>query len=279
MATLQFSEGSRVPPKPLYRTKQLLPNIVDGMAKSRPEALYAETPASYSSYDGGYRKITYRDLANAVNGVAWLLNEQLGPGREFETLAYVGPNDLSYPIVILAAVKTGYKVSLELRRCTSCCSDIWEKILSVSPQNTPHDHVSLFEATKCKTLLTLKPPYSPVAASIQQALSPRTIHIPSIFFLLDNDYDHYPYQKNFEAARDEPLIVVHTSGTTSTPKPVTYTHDFAASYTRWIQAEPPSGFENAVCLVQSNRFFVTLPFFHVSFPSKRAGQGALADPS
>ena len=111
MATLQYSEGSSTPPKPLYRTKQLLPNIVDGMARARPEALYAETPASYSSYDSGYLKITYRDLANAVNGIAWLLLEKLGPGHDFETIAYVGPNDLSYPIIILAAVKAGYKAS------------------------------------------------------------------------------------------------------------------------------------------------------------------------
>lgn len=112
MATLQFSEGHGGPPKPLYRSKQLLPNIVDGMAKARPEALYAEMPASYNSYDKGYRKITYRELANAINGIAWFLTEQLGLGEGFETLAYVGPNDLSYPIIILGAVKAGYKVRL-----------------------------------------------------------------------------------------------------------------------------------------------------------------------
>ena len=111
MATLQFSEGGSGPPRPLYRSKQLLPNIIDGMARARPEALYAETPASHSSYDQGYRKITYRELANAVNGVAWLLTKELGRGQDFETLAYIGPNDLSYPIVILGAVKAGYKVN------------------------------------------------------------------------------------------------------------------------------------------------------------------------
>ena len=110
MATLQFSEGGSGPPRPLYRAKQLLPNIVDGMAAARPEALYAEIPSSYTSYDQGYRKITYRELANAVNGIAWLLTKELGRGQDFETLAYVGPNDLSYPIIILGAVKAGYKV-------------------------------------------------------------------------------------------------------------------------------------------------------------------------
>ena len=116
MATLQFSEGGSCPPKPLYRAKQLLPNIVDGMATARPEALYAETPSSYTSYDQGYRKITYRELANAVNGIAWLLTKELGRGQDFETLAYVGPNDLSYPVIILGAVKAGYKVAVTIQR-------------------------------------------------------------------------------------------------------------------------------------------------------------------
>ena len=92
--------------------------------------------------------------------------------------------------------------------------------------------------------------------------------MPALFQLLDVHYEHYPYEKTFEAAKNEPLMVVHTSGTTSNPKPIIYTHDFAASYARWIQAEAPNGFQNAVSLVQSNRFFVTLPFFHVSSPSE-----------
>ena len=60
--------------------------------------------------DGGYRKISYRDLANAVNGAARWLQRMLGPGQDFETLAYMGPNELRSPALILGAVKAGYKV-------------------------------------------------------------------------------------------------------------------------------------------------------------------------
>lgn len=109
MATLQFSEGSDTPTV-LHRKKQLLPNIVDGIAKIRPEAIYAEIPRSRTSYESGYRKITYKDLANAINGVAWLLEKHLGRGKKQETLAYIGPNDLGYIFMVLGAVKAGYKV-------------------------------------------------------------------------------------------------------------------------------------------------------------------------
>ena len=80
------------------------------MAKARPEAVYAETPRLPTSFEAGYPQITYRDLANAINDVAWALDKQLGPGKRHETLAYVGPNNLAYIVILLGAVKAGYKV-------------------------------------------------------------------------------------------------------------------------------------------------------------------------
>lgn len=91
---------------------ELVPNIVDHLSEVRPTALYAEYPVSTLSYAEGYRKITYGDFANAINGVAWWLHETLGPGKDSEmlVLAYIGPNDLKYPALILGAVKAGYMV-------------------------------------------------------------------------------------------------------------------------------------------------------------------------
>ncbi len=98
------------PPPAFLTTKGLLPNIIDVMAKVRPENLYVEIPISAATYEAGYRKDTYANLANAVNGVARWLQQQLGQGKSHETLAYIGPNDLGYIFMILGAVKAGYKV-------------------------------------------------------------------------------------------------------------------------------------------------------------------------
>ena len=111
MATVQFSEGGESPPTVFHRRKHLLNNIVDGIARTRPAAVYAEIPRSSTSYEAGYRRVTYGALANAVNGVAWSLKEMLGESRSSQTLAYIGPNDLGYVMMILGAVKAGYKVS------------------------------------------------------------------------------------------------------------------------------------------------------------------------
>lgn len=109
MSSILFDEGSPAPPRPVSK-KQLLPHIVDGMANSQPFALYAEYPFSPTSYEPGFRKVTYRDLANVVNGLAWQLHDTLGPGKCFPTLTYIGPNDLRYVALTLACVKVGYKV-------------------------------------------------------------------------------------------------------------------------------------------------------------------------
>ena len=93
-------------------TGDLLPHLVDKRAVLTPDTLYSEYPVSALTYDEGYRKITYNDFANAINGVARWLVETLGSGKDFETLAYIGPNDIRYPALLLGAVKAGYKVCL-----------------------------------------------------------------------------------------------------------------------------------------------------------------------
>jgi acyl-CoA synthetase (AMP-forming)/AMP-acid ligase II len=90
--------------------KQILATVVDGMEHAQPFALYAEYPYSPTSYEAGVRKVTYRDFANAINGLAWHLRRMLGPAEDFPTLAYIGPNDLRYAALTLACVKVGYKV-------------------------------------------------------------------------------------------------------------------------------------------------------------------------
>ena len=74
---------------------------------------------------------------------------------------------------------------------------------------------------------------------------------------------HFPYPKTYEAAKDDTVVIVHTSGTTNTPKVVRYSHAFAASYTRSVQQAPPEGYMNLLTLFQSGRSFITFPFFHV----------------
>lgn len=91
---------------------KLLNHIVDDMSRERPEAIYAELPISPTSFDEGFRQVSFRDLSNAINGMAWWFHHSLGPGHDFETLTYLGPNDMRHNVLLLGAVKAGFKVSL-----------------------------------------------------------------------------------------------------------------------------------------------------------------------
>jgi hypothetical protein len=90
--------------------RRLLPHIVDARATSgyeRPFGLYPRTadPAD------DFWAVSYARLANAVNRVAWWLDQTLGKaGHEDHAFAYFGPTDFRYIVFVLAGMKTGHKV-------------------------------------------------------------------------------------------------------------------------------------------------------------------------
>lgn len=131
-----------------------------------------------------------------------------------------------------------------------------------SPRNSIPAYTNLFKTTDCKVMFATES-LQPVVDEIVAAHTLRVIRAPSVEELLTTKYPHYAFDKTFDEARDEPLVVLHTSGTTSLPKPIVYTHDFAACVNRITQLDPPAGFESLDKNFQANRQFVMLPPFHV----------------
>lgn len=95
----------------MYR--KLIPTVVDQIAETEPEAVWATVSVSPFGIDAGFQTITYQQFANAINGIAWWLEEELGRGDTTEPLVYFGTggSDIRYPILLIAAVKAGYFVS------------------------------------------------------------------------------------------------------------------------------------------------------------------------
>lgn len=109
----------------MYR--QLLPTVVDQIAETEPEASWAAVSISPIGTEAGYQNITYQQFANAINSVAWWLEEELGRGDMTEPLAYFGTggSDVGYIILLIAAVKTGYYVCPDL----SCLGSEWKLLI------------------------------------------------------------------------------------------------------------------------------------------------------
>ncbi|CAG8974364.1 hypothetical protein HYALB_00011296, partial [Hymenoscyphus albidus] len=230
--------------------KEVLTNIVDFMAKKHPQALFAEFPVSLTSYDAGFHKITYESLANAVNAAAWWLHEMLGgPGSNFETIGYMGVNDPRYHIMVLAAVKAGYKVKA------------FSGLFLSSPRNSSTAHYYLFDSLGCETLIVTDS-ISPMFAGAISSHDLNVLQVPGIHELLDAQTRPYPYNKTWEEAKDDPLLALHISGSTSIPKALTWTHDFAAAYYNMSQLDPPAEYESQNRLYQDNRIIFFFPPFH-----------------
>lgn len=123
----------------------------------------------------------------------------------------------------------------------------------------------LLDGLHCKPILA--PSTSPKIVQAFLALhSLKMVDVQEIEELLAKDHPHFALEKTFENARQEPLVVLHTSGSTSHPKPVLWTHDYATSVMQQNQLESPPGTESIGKICNGKRLIPLLPPYHVSRP-------------
>jgi acyl-CoA synthetase (AMP-forming)/AMP-acid ligase II len=229
---------------------QLLPVIPDRRAQSDPDRVWAKFPISATSYSQGFRAATYGQIRNAVNRVAWMLAETIGAGTQFDTFAYLGPGDLRYHIVILAAIKAGYKAFLP------------------SPRNSTAAQRDLLARLHCRVLVTTDPAPPFVSSILDMPDSPlqMVVRIPPLDVLLheSDNVPPYPYGKSFEEARHDPVLVLHTSGSTGTPKPLIYTNEFIWRIYQANTLPAPPGTTRVDDYFLRCEFFSFLPAFHIA---------------
>ncbi|KAI1129722.1 putative NRPS-like enzyme [Nemania abortiva] len=222
----------------------LIPHVVDRLARERPDAEYAEWVTGSDLV-----VVNYAQLANMVNGLAWWIIHQLGGpgsyGPGAEVLTYVGPNDVRYGALVLAAIKTGYVLFV------------------TSPRNSVDAHRALFDHLRCQVLLT-SDPVPPAGRLILDVVNPaHHLTVPSVEDLLTQNYPPYILDKTFQELRDGLFVVMHTSGTTGLPKPIIWTHETCAQVLNSKDRQTDDG--TAVVerqLQNGKRVIVTLPPFH-----------------
>ncbi|KAI1822704.1 hypothetical protein F4861DRAFT_550606 [Xylaria intraflava] len=225
----------------------LLPSLVDDLARSDPSRILYSIAQTKDAADG-FRDVCAADFARAVDRCSWFIDRTLGVGKDFPTLVYLGPQDLNYAIIVLASIKTGYK------------------LLLVSPRNTVEANLSLLDQMNCNTFLTPPNFLLPVVKNILDVRSMRHVEVPGFRDWLDDNYDHgakwepYPFAKTFSEARAEPFVVLHTSGSTGLPKPIIQTHGTISPLSAFSDIGDKQ--KTFPTMLSGERVYVTFPLFH-----------------
>ncbi|KAK5079536.1 hypothetical protein LTR70_009372 [Exophiala xenobiotica] len=187
---------------------ELLPHLVDRIAREQPQKTWLVCPRVSSDPSQGFDDICYAAAANAINHTAWFFEQALGkpqPGK-FPVVSYTGTADLRYCLLPIALVKCGYQ------------------ILLLSDLSSADMREHLLKAADCRLFAcAVSSSNDPVLARL--GLKP--IIVPELKDLLVTDLiEPYPYSKTTEQGLNDPLMKLHTSGTSSLtgrPKIVTYT--------------------------------------------------------
>lgn len=126
--------------------------------------------------------------------------------------------------------------------------------------------LSLLKSTDCHTLLSA--PETKVEHILEKHPMKHAVIRTFDEWLAQESVPHYPYEKTFEEAAHDPFIVIHTSGSTGLPKPVTLKHGGLASTDAHHDMPAFNGCHPEIDSVKSKgqdppRIFASLPPFHV----------------
>lgn len=90
--------------------KRLMAHVIDDLAVRDPGRTLCVMGKGLDVADGFF-DVTFKELAHAINYTSWWIEKTFGHSSNYETLTYIGANDIRYIVFVIACNKTGYKVS------------------------------------------------------------------------------------------------------------------------------------------------------------------------
>ena len=136
-------------------------------------------------------------------------------------------------------------------------------MLFLSPRNNLEGHLNVLQGVDCQIFLRAKD------TNVEHILSQRymrTYIVPELDeFLNESSVEIYPYTKTFEEARMDPCLVLHTTGSTGLPKPITWRVGILSTYEAWRTIPDVNDYVPTTEIYQqSKRAYTSMPLFHTS---------------
>ncbi|KAI1078021.1 nonribosomal peptide synthetase [Whalleya microplaca] len=230
--------------------RRLVPHVIDEIANSDPQREAFSIPRSHDDPKEGWRAISFKEYANAVNRVAHRIIETCGKpaAGSFPTIAYIGPNDARYVVLLVSAVKAGYKA------------------LFISPRNSQEGQMSLFDKTDCH-FISFPKSYRQVVQPWLQERGMKAVEVAPIeAWFPEEEVEPFTYDRTFQQAEWDPFVVLHTSGSTGIPKPIECKNGMLAIGDAYIDLPEWQGTELWIraWATKSKRTFIPMPLFHAA---------------
>ncbi|EAU30279.1 conserved hypothetical protein [Aspergillus terreus NIH2624] len=223
--------------------QRLLATVVDNLATSSPTKELGVIPM-----DDGFKTVSASELSDAVNAMAWWIEEHVGKVDQPETIAFMGATDIRYLVFVLACHKTGYKPLL----------------ISTRLSDAAYEH--LLTALECKKFAYTKETERRVSEIREFREGTAFFEVPEVKAILKlHGSISYPWSKTYTQAENEVALIIHSSGTTGMPKPVPLTHGFFATIDNVVHLPIPKGrqFGFFSHLGADDLVLSTTPFFHL----------------
>lgn len=174
------SEDTNLQTTPSQYGRRPPPVLLDEIAARDPKRVLYSVAKTDMMHDG-FHDISHKVMANAVNRRAHWLQQTLGTDKS-RIFCYLGPLDLRYVILIMAAPKAGHTVGHPSAPPWGYQLTATSKAFLTSHRNSLEAHMSLVQRTGCSALLLPKEPL-PVTRHILDGWPMEIFTTPDLDFL------------------------------------------------------------------------------------------------
>jgi acyl-coenzyme A synthetase/AMP-(fatty) acid ligase len=142
--------------------------------------------------------------------------------------------------------------------------------LFLSPKNNIEGALAVLNAAECN--IWVKPREQaalPLVEAFLQQKSMKVLELPEVDELLDAAFtEPFPYTKTFDESIHDPFCILHTSGTTGVPKPISWTHGLIGTMDV-VRLLPPAEGDDGLApwtadWNEGDRIYSSFPMSHVS---------------